>query len=172
MHRWKAVRGWWGWSKSSNRILFRCFVISSKIHQGASNQYRLYFSFVLVFFPLYGKTGSTVRPFWCVPQSFRHGRWIIYKGISFFMYSQALLGESYIRRFYFVLGSHKARLPRMQLLRQFLLRILILSFFFMHALGQNSVQTFGWKFRTDVSIPLPWTLQCIWSLTRSLVSVG
>ena len=122
-------------------------------------------------FRFMGKLGLPSVPFGAC-QSFRHGRWIIYKGISFFMYSQALLGESYIRRFYFVLGSHKARLPRMQLLRQFLLRILILSFFFMHALGQNSVQTFGWKFRTDVSIPLPWTLQCIWSLTRSLVSVG
>ena len=162
MYGWKAVRGW---SDYSNRISFRCFIISSR---GIINQYRLHLSFVLVFsllhLSLHGKTGSP----W---QSFQHGRWAIYEGLWFLTYSLALLSEGCIRGFHSVLGSHKARLPRMQLLRQFLLRVLILSFFFLRTLGQkNSVQTFGWKFKTDVSKLLPWALRCIWILKSESLS--
>ena len=165
MHRTEAVRGWSDYSKSAIESYPNVFVISSNIHQGASNQHRLYLSFVLVssllHISIWGKTGSTVRPFWCVPHSFRHGRWAVCEGISSFTYSQALLCEGYIRGFHSELGSYKARPPRMQLLRQSLLRVLILSFFILDTLGQNSVQTFGWKFRTDVNKPLPWTLRYI-----------
>ncbi|KAL9708826.1 hypothetical protein Ac2012v2_007981 [Leucoagaricus gongylophorus] len=44
----------------------------------------------------------------------------------------------------------------MQLLRQFCLHTLTWSFLFLQVLGQNSVQTFGWRFRTDfMSVNLP-----------------
>lgn len=60
--------------------------------------------------------------------------------------------------------AYRACLPRMQLLRQFLLRVLMLSFLFLRALGQNSVQKFVWEFRMDVSESFPWALRCVYRL--------
>jgi len=51
--------------------------------------------------------------------------------------------------------AYKACLLRMQLPQQFLLHVLMLLFFLLGTLGQNSVQKFVWEFRTDVSEPFP-----------------
>lgn len=107
-------------------------------------------------------------PFWCVPQSFRHERWAVYQSILLLTYSQALPSRGYIREFSSALGAYKVPLPRMQLLRQFCLHTLTWSFLFLQVLGQNSVQTFGWRFRTDVSRSLPLPLQCVFWVIPSL----
>jgi len=64
----------------------------------------------------------------------------------------------------FAMRAYKACLPRMQLPQQFLLHVLMLLFFFLGTLGQNSVQKFVWEFRTDVSEPFPWALRCVYRL--------
>jgi len=106
---------------------------------------------------------------WCVwlygkSQSFPHGHWAAYESISSSTHSKALLYEGYIRRFHSAMRAYKACLPRMQLPQQFLLHVLMLLFFFLRALGQNSVQKFVWEFRTDVSEPFPWALRCVYRL--------